>query len=118
MAQASSPDEQSLLMATMGVVSGYPAMNIAILPVIYPAPGCKLLPTAISWMASDLILALSAASLRTVESMTSGAVFLSPPFFPLVMGVLTAEQMTTSSSDLAAMSCFLTMVARLCSLFM
>jgi len=39
MEQDYSPDEQSLLIATMEVVSGNPAKNIAILFGIYPAPG-------------------------------------------------------------------------------
>ena len=47
-AQASRPDEQSLLIATTDVVSGNPARNIAILLGISPAPGCKLFPTAMS----------------------------------------------------------------------
>lgn len=38
-AQDSSPDEQSLLTVMIEVVSGNPAKNIAILEVIYPAPG-------------------------------------------------------------------------------
>ena len=62
------------------------------------------------------MLALLAASLRQVESITSGAVSLSPPFLPLVRGVLTAEQMTTSSSDLAAVFSLRRVVARLLSL--
>ncbi|CAM6001468.1 unnamed protein product [Sphagnum balticum] len=106
MEQASNPEEQSRLTATMVVVSGNPARNWAILLGIYPAPDCRLFPTAISWTSLGLTLALMAASLRTTERRYSGAVSLSGPFFPLVMGVLTAEQMTTSSSDLTDMQCF------------
>ena len=116
MEHASNPEEQSLLMATMLVVSGNPAKNIPILPVISPAPGCRLFPTAMSWMASGLTCALQAASLRTVASMTSGAVSLSPPFFALQMGVLTAAQMTTSSAFLQLMRCAVMWWARLLSL--
>ena len=43
------PDEQSLLTTMIDVVSGNPAKNWAILDVIYPPPGWRLLPTAISW---------------------------------------------------------------------
>ena len=114
--QASNPDEQSLLTAIIDVVSGNPAKNIAILLGISPAPGCKLFPTAMSWMSLGLTLALRATYLRTTERRYSGAVSLSPPFLPLVIGVLTAAQITTSSSDLAEMSCLLMEFARFWSL--
>ena len=104
-------------MATMEVVSGKPAMSMDILEVISPAPGCRLLPTAMSLTSLGSTLALRAASRREVASMTSGAVSLSPPRLPLVMGVLTAEQMTTSSSCLAAMGSFLSASLTLASLF-
>jgi len=43
------------------------------------------------------ILALLATSASTVESMTSGAVLLSPPLLALVTGVRTAAHITISS---------------------
>lgn len=113
---ASNPEEHSLLMATMEVVSGNPAKNIAILFGISPAPGCKLLPTAMSWMSLGFTLARRATYLKTTDRRYSGAVSLSPPLLPLVIGVLTAAQITTSSSDLAEMSCLVMQFARFCSL--
>jgi len=50
-----------------------------------------------------LSLALAAAYFKTTDSSTSGAVFFNPPFLPFVIGVRTAEQITTSSSDLLEM---------------
>jgi hypothetical protein len=103
-AQDSSPDEQSLLIATIGVVSGKSARNIAILFVIYPAPGWRLFPIAMSWTSFGSILALSAAALKTQDNINYGAVSLKCPFFALVMAVRTAEQMTTSSGFFVVMS--------------
>ena len=46
--QASSPEEHSLLIDTIGVVSGMPARKAPILEGIYPAPVWRLFPTAMS----------------------------------------------------------------------
>ena len=92
-----NPDEQSLLTIITDVVSGKPAKNWAILDVIYPPPGWRLLPTAISWTNLGSSLALSQAPLNAYDSKYYGAVSLKAPFLALVKGVLTAEQITTSS---------------------
>lgn len=47
-AHAYKPDEQSLLIDIIGVVSGMPDINCAILKWISPAPTIKLFPTQIS----------------------------------------------------------------------
>jgi hypothetical protein len=94
------PDEQSLLTTMTEVVSGNPAKNWAILEVISPPPGCKLLPTAISWTSLGSSLALSQAALKAYESKYYGAVSLKRPRLAFCKGVLTAEQMTTSSGFL------------------
>lgn len=47
-AQASRPEEQSLLMAKSGVVSGIPATICAILMWKVPEPTIKLFPTQMS----------------------------------------------------------------------
>ena len=67
-AHDSNPEEQSLLTTMIEVVSGNPAMNMAILEVISPPPGCKLLPTAMSSTSLGLSLALSQAALKANES--------------------------------------------------
>jgi hypothetical protein len=100
MEQVSSPEEQRRLMVTMEVVSGKPARNMAMRWGIYPAPDCRLLPTAMSSTSLGSSLALATTSLRAAASMTYGAVSLRAPRLALVMGVRTAEQMTTSSEDL------------------
>ena len=115
--QDSRPDEQSLLIATIDVVSGIPATNIAILKWIYPAPTIRLFPTQMSWTLDGWTLALSIADLKTVDNKTSGAVSLSPPLLALVRGVLTAEHMTTSSGLLVAIFYWTRWVLSLSSLF-
>jgi len=99
-AHASKPEEQSLLTIMTEVVSGKPAKNWAILEVISPPPGCKLFPTAMSWTCLGSSFALSQAALNANESKYYGAVSLKSPFLAFCKGVLTAEQMTTSSGFL------------------
>ena len=103
-AHAYNPDEQSLFTTMTEVVSGNPAKNWAILEVISPPPGCKLLPTAISWTSLGSSLARSQAALKAYESKYYGAVSLKSPLLAFCNGVLTAEQMTTSSGFLVPMT--------------
>ncbi len=79
-------------------MSGNPAKNWAILEGIYPAPGWRLLPTAISWTNFGSNFALSQAALKANDNKYSGAVSFNSPLLALVNGVRTAEQITTSSA--------------------
>lgn len=103
MEQVSKPDEQSLLMVTMEVVSGSPARNIAMRWGISPAPDCRLFPTAISSTNFGSTLARATTYLKTAASITSGAVSFKAPLLALVTGVRTAAQITTSSGDFEEM---------------
>ena len=62
--QAYNPEEHSLFIATIEVVSGNPAKNIAIRFVIYPDPGWRLLPTAMSSTIFGSSFALSTTPLK------------------------------------------------------
>jgi hypothetical protein len=100
-AQASNPEEQSLFIDTIGVVSGIPAMNAAILCGISPAPDYKLFPTVISPILFGSIFDLSIKALKTGVNNPSGVVSFNPPLFAFVNGVLKAATITTSSSLLS-----------------
>ena len=93
-----NPDEHNLFTTITDVVSGNPAKNWAILEGIYPAPGWRLFPTAISSTNFGFNFALSHAALKANDNKYSGAVSFKSPFFAFVNGVRTAEQITTSSA--------------------
>jgi hypothetical protein len=98
-AQASSPLEHNLLMATQEVVSLYPPVNKAILKGISPAPFYKLFPATISCTNDLSKLTFSATPFNTVANKASQVVSFKSPLLAFVKGVLTAETMTTSLGD-------------------
>eukprot|EP00835_Amoeboradix_gromovi_P000643 NODE_23_length_38171_cov_0.318108.p19 type:complete len:128 gc:universal NODE_23_length_38171_cov_0.318108:20281-20664(+) len=99
LATACNPDEHCRLTVLTDVVIGKPADKTAILLTIAPPLGLQTVPTVTSSTKSGLIRDFSNTPRNTVSSNSSIGVSLNPPFFALVIAVLNAQTITTSSSD-------------------